>query len=87
MRFHTSFGGFGDDPGQLKYPKGIAIVRGLLVVTEPAAKRLQVLSPHGVPFQVLPFAFHPDGVCADEEHVWVADAYSKEVHEVGLCYA
>lgn len=74
MSFRRGFGGIGDAPGQFKAPKDIAVVHGLLVVTESWGKRLQVLSPKGVPLQVLPFGGCPDGVCVDRERVWVADA-------------
>ena len=52
MRFARAFGGEGDAPGQFKWTQGVAFVRGLLVVSE--SYRLQVLTPKGVPLQVLP---------------------------------
>jgi hypothetical protein len=71
MRFARAFGGKGDAPGQFKGPLGVACVRGLLVVSEP--KQLQVLTPKGVPLQVLTGSCL-GGLCADEqrERVWVA---------------
>ena len=77
MRFARTFGSKGDAPGQFEQnPQGVAVVRGLLVVSE--AKRLQVLTPKGVPLQVLTLGHNLGGLCADEERVWVAD----EAHRV-----
>ena len=79
MRFARAFGGWGFAPGQFKGgPRGVAVVRGLLVVSEP--KRLQVLTPTGVPLQVLTLGAHLTGMCADEEHVWVAEDGVHAVH-------
>ena len=59
-------------PGQFKGPEGVAVVRGLLVVSED--KRLQVLTPKGVPLQVLTFGEGLRGLCADEQRVWATDS-------------
>ena len=55
-------------------------MRGLLVVSEP--RRLQVLTPKGVPLQVLTIGSELQGLCADDERVWVADGerYANTVH-------
>ena len=50
---------------------GLAVVRGLLVVSEFTGRRLQVLSPKGVPLQVLNFDGKLAGVTANEQRVWV----------------
>ena len=71
MRFARAFGSKGDAPGQFDQPHGVAIVRGLLVVSE--RKRLQVLTPKGVPLQVISLGGDHSGLCADEERLWVAD--------------
>ena len=55
-------------PGQFMYPWGVAFVRGLLVVSESAGRRLQVLTPEGVPLQTLPVAPMLGGVCATHDH-------------------
>ncbi len=71
MRFARAFGGQGVSPGQFKTPWGMAVVRGLLVVWD--AIRLQVLTPKGVPLQVLTLGMSLNGICAEEQRVWVAD--------------
>ena len=48
---------------------GVAVVRGLLVVSEREGKRLQVLTPKGVPLQVIALG-EPKGLCADAQRVW-----------------
>jgi hypothetical protein len=82
MRFARAFGGVGDAPGQFKLrPWGLAVVRGgLLVVSEDA--RLQVLTPHGVPLQVLSLGEgrRPRGVCVTDAHVWTTDQGDHRVH-------
>ena len=78
MRFARAFGGKGDAPGQFSQPWGVAVVRGLLVVSE--GDRLQVLTPKGVPLQVLTLGSGLRGVCADEQRVWVADVGESRVH-------
>ena len=52
MRFARAFGGKGDAPGQFDGPCGVAVVRGLVVVSESDNERVQVLTPKGVPLQV-----------------------------------
>ena len=78
MRFVRTFGGKGDAPGQFDHPRGVAVVRGLLVVSEE--KRLQVLTPKGVPLQVLTLGEVLCRLCADGERLWVADDYVHQVH-------
>ena len=75
MRFARAFGGYGVAPGQFKSAWGVAVVRGLLVVSED--KRLQVLTPKGVPLQVITLGVSLFGLCADEQRVWVADPRGK----------
>ena len=77
MRFARAFGGRGDAPGQFVNPCGVAVVRGLLVVLD--GERLQVLTPEGVPLQVLTIGQNLGGLCADEQRVWVADG-NAQVH-------
>jgi len=81
MRFARAFGGWADLPGQFDGPWevnhpsncrfGLTIVRGLLVVSEGG--RLQVLTPKGVPLQVIELGTSLSGMCADEQRVWVTD--------------
>ncbi len=100
MRFARAFGGEymatvddpddGDiqppPPGQFKEPFGVAVVRGLLVVSEEKSNRLQVLTPKGVPLQVLTlgeagrYGEGLRGLCADEQRVWVTDTKAELVH-------
>jgi hypothetical protein len=90
MQFRRSFGGFGSTPGKFNRPVGIAAVRGSLVVSENEGDgRVQVLSPAGVPLQVLSLVpgswavearSGPTGVCASEDRVCVADAEASGVH-------
>ena len=74
MRFARAFGGKGKAPGQFFEPIGMVIVRGLVIVSEYGGKRLQVLTPKGVPLQFL--ALDPDftGISAGngEHFVWAA---------------
>ena len=53
-------------------------MRGLVVVSE--SNRLQVLTPKGVPLQVLTLGEDLAGVCVDESRVWVADVGVDRVH-------
>ena len=65
----------------------MVVVRGLLVVSEGAGKRLQVLTLEGVPLQVMHFVTPLVGMCADEQRVWVcgqADDDAYQVHELQL---
>ena len=78
MRFARAFGGKGDAPGQFDGPWGVAVVRGLLVVSDN--RRLQVLTPKGVPLQVLTVCGGLTGLCASEERVWATDVGSHRVH-------
>ena len=82
-QFGKSFGiGPGDTPGRFYGPCGATVVRGLLVVSEE--KRLQVLTPKGVPLQVLKLQASSFlyGLCADEERVWVADRGAHRVYTI-----
>ena len=97
MRFARAFGGefmaawdaeHGEDeheptppPGQFYDPFGVAVVRGLLVVSD--SKRLQVLTPKGVPLQVLALGEDLRGLCADAQRVWVAGS-DHQVHVLRL---
>lgn len=65
--FVRILGSEGKAPGQFFEPRGIAIIRGWVVVTE--ARRIQVLSPEGDSRQVLdvPGAGSLWGVCRDEQ--------------------
>ncbi len=92
MRFVRAFGGQGGAPGQyirrapgqFNWPSGVAVVRGLLVVSDRDGngdgKRLQVLTPKGVPLQVLTLGTSLRRLCADEQRVWVADYGLDVVH-------
>ena len=82
MRFARAFGGNGDAPGQFAWPWGLAVVRGLVVVSEN--ERLQVLTPKGVPLQVLKVGGVLRGMCADVERVWVTDVQKHQVHALEL---
>ena len=68
-------------PGQFFRPWGVAVVRGLLVVSELA--RLQVLTPKGVPLQVLTLGTLAS-LCANEERVWVTNVSSHQVHALKI---
>ena len=80
MRFARAFGGEGSAPGRFTFPAGVTVVRGLLVVSEYRGKRLQVLTPTGVPLQVVPLPSTSGVVCADHERVWVCHASTNQVH-------
>jgi DNA-binding beta-propeller fold protein YncE len=83
MRFARAFGGLGEAPGQFNCPSGVAIIRGLLVVSSQSktgAGRLQVLTPKGTPLQVLALGSRLKGMCADDQRLWVADAGDNRVH-------
>ena len=82
MRFARAFGGEGDAPGQFEVPECVTVVRGLLVVSEPM--RLQVLTPKGVPLQVITLGTDLRGLCADEQRVWVAGVFSHQVHALKI---
>ena len=84
MRFARAFGGFGDAPGKFFYLWGVAVVRGLLVVSE--ATRLQVLTPKGVPLQVLKFGYYSSlrGIGANNKHLWVADGGLYKIYAIAL---
>jgi DNA-binding beta-propeller fold protein YncE len=69
--------GEGKAPGQFTNPWDVAAVRGLLVVSDET--RLQVLTPKGVPLQVLAHTSSCSGICADAQRVWVTDSYRNRV--------
>jgi tripartite motif-containing protein 2/3/tripartite motif-containing protein 71 len=73
LAFARAIGSYGEAAGQFDRPWGVAVVRGLLLVSE--RRRLQVLSLHGMPQQVLTFpsgCARPEaGLCAHEERVRV----------------
>ena len=58
-------------PGQFDEPTGVAVVHGLLVVSEE--RRLQVLTLKGVPLQVLPLGANLESVRGNEQGLWVPD--------------
>jgi len=64
-----------DAPGCFREPIGVAFVRDMLVVSEGAGRRVQVLTPEGVPLQVLPFDDDLSGISARDGRVWVASPY------------
>ena len=78
MRFARAFGSEGDAPGQFEHPQGVAVVRGLLVVSEQ--RRVQVLTPKGVPLQVLELGGGLRRMCADEQRLLVADCNENKIH-------
>ena len=69
VQFRRAIGGEGDAPGQFRSPVGVAVARGMLVVSEQNG-RMQVLTVEGVPVQVLELDVFagPMGLCVDEEH-------------------
>jgi len=84
MQFRRAIGGQGDAPGRFKEPRGLAIVRGLLVVSEAQGRRVQVLTLEGVPLQVLSLdssGLGLRGLCvATDGRVWVVDKEASKVH-------
>jgi hypothetical protein len=81
MQFRRKFGGLA---GPFKTLAGLAIVRGLLVVSE-AGTGLQVMSLAGAVLQVLTDDFDGvdvAGLCAGpgEKQLWLADASGHSVH-------
>ena len=77
MRFARAFGGEGDAPGQFSRPWGVAVVRGLLVVSEFYGKRLQVLTPKGVPLQVLTLGENLRALSVHEQRLWAVDVRAR----------
>ena len=80
MSFARAFGELGVAPGQFVGACGVAIARGLLVVSEGSTLgfgRLQVMTLHGLPLQALKFPadgleYWPEaGICADERRILV----------------
>lgn len=84
MRFARAFGGelpreFGIEARAFNFPEGVAVVRGLLVVSKYGSVR--VLTREGVPLQEVQFPGArppPDlaGLCVVNERVWVADKWA-----------
>ena len=87
MRWRREFGSRGDRPGQFSGPEGIAIMRCWLVVTEASGERVQVLTPHGAPLQIVPLDSGLGGLAANwhEEGVWVVDHQEHCMHELKIC--
>ena len=56
----------------------------LLVVSEDHGQRLQVLTPKGVPLQVLTLGKPLTGLCAGEQRVWVAAPDEHAVHSLKI---
>jgi hypothetical protein len=85
MRFARAFGGEGAAPGQFEGPWGVAVVRGLLVVSDFSScrasrrvGRLQVLTTQGVPLQAL-LTFGEScfrGLCAHEQRMWASAGHT-----------
>jgi len=71
--FERILGGEGKAPGQFFQPRGVLVVKGWILVTEP--KRVTVLSPDGEPQQILelPGAGQLWGACKDESRAYVTD--------------
>ena len=81
MRFQRAFGGRGVVPGKFEGPWGVAALRGLVIVAEFQGQRVQLLTPRGVPLQVLPsLGLRLTGVCCNDERVWVTDFGAHVVH-------
>ena len=78
IQFRRTIGGRGDAPGQFTAPCGVAIVRGLLLVSE--SDRLQVLTLAGAPLQVLAFGEMLGGIGVHNDLVLVADFGACQVH-------
>jgi hypothetical protein len=72
--------------GELASPFGALVVRNLLVVSE--ATRLQLFSLDGVCVHALevPNASNLSGVCASDEHIFVADATRGCVHRLRIAW-
>ena len=86
MHFRRVVGSEGYAPGRFEQPWGVAVARGLLVVSERLGKRLQVLTLTGVPLQTMTFSGNGlFGLCADEERVWVCGW--DQVHELMISLA
>jgi hypothetical protein len=84
MQFHRTVGSKGDAPGCFEAPWGVAVFRGLLVVSEAGGNRVQVLSLDGLPLQVLQLDSGPTGLAVGEdrgEHwLWVVGRHHNKVH-------
>ena len=82
-----SFGGAGSAPGLFDTPTGMVHDgHGRLLVSEAGAKRIQVLTTHGVPLQVLalPHAGRLYGMCVRGGVIYVADYENHQVHVLDL---
>ncbi len=86
LEYRHSFGEYGEEPGQLAYPQGLAVndATGLLYVADNANRRIQAFDPEGnvvaafAPpdvrvWQALQLAVGPDGA------VYVTDGYNNAV--------
>ena len=83
LRFRRVIGSAGTGPGQFLSPRGVAVVRGLLIVSGSA--RLQVLTLAGVPLQVVQFDSPLSSLSADEHRVLAAArVHEQQVHELLL---
>jgi hypothetical protein len=82
-----SFGGAGSAPGLFDTPTGMVHDgHGRLLVSEAGAKRIQMLTTHGVPLQVLalPHAGRLYGMCVRGGVIYVADYENHQVHVLDL---
>ena len=75
-----TFGRFGSTPGRFEFPRGLALVHGMLLVSETT--RVQLLTLEGAPLQVLPLpgAVALRGVCAGGANAYVADYEAHLIH-------
>jgi phage tail-like protein len=93
----VSFGGVGSQPRQLRAPRGLAVARGALTVSDTGNHRVQVFSPP--PYALIQLwgragaqpgdgaleFRNPWGVATDQcGHVYVADRGNRRVQKVGL---
>ena len=78
--FVRTFGRFGSTPGRFEFPRGLAIVEGMLLVSETT--RVQLLTLEGAPLQVLPLpgAVALRGVCAGGANAYIADYEAHLIH-------
>jgi len=94
MKFRRAIGSEGDAPGRFMCPLGVAVWRGLLVVSD-AYGRVQVLTLEGRPLQVLRSSLRSrhgpldttrrlgsmlGGLCASGDRVWVAGLAAGKVY-------
>ncbi len=84
MHFQRTIGRKGDEAARFLEPWGVAFLRGLLVVSERVGKRVQVLTPGGVPLQVVRLEWMPWGLCASGERLLVTDYDAGKVHAMAV---